>query len=611
MEKFSPVSFYNVDIKDGFWKRRMELNENVTIYSVRDRFRDTGRFEAFRFNWKKGSDIPQPHIFWDSDVAKWMESVAFILAKKDVPELRADVNELISLMEKNQQEDGYFNIAHTVVHPELRFKIRDNHELYCLGHFIEAAVAWKTATGCDRLINIVDKYIDLVIRVFCEEKSACFVTPGHEEIELALIKLFRLTENRKYLDLAMFFINERGKKKEYMPDWCNSSYNQSHLPVRQQKEAMGHAVRACYLYSALADAAKETGDEELFRTCKTLFDDIVYRKMYITGGIGSSHRGEAFTVAYDLPNDTAYAETCASISLMMFADRMKDLELDSVYADIVEREIYNGIISGISLDGKAFFYENPLEINLSDRTRHTSLSNNNEHLPITKRQEVFSCSCCPPNITRFFAGIGDKIFSEGENSVFVHQFISCKASIGELDVDIDTKYPTDGKINISVKHGKGKYIYVRIPDWCKSYSISADYEIVGGYAKIQITDEEFSFSADFLMEPRFIVGSSRVRATAGKTALMYGPVVYCMEKCDNPDVEHWEIRLDTGSIPSVKFDEYFGCNTLTAEAYIAEKSDRLYSDFSDKKEEKTTVRLIPYFGFANRVETDMAVWLNA
>lgn len=610
MEKFSPVSFLNVDIKEGFWKNRMEINETVTVYSVRDRFRDTGRFEAFKFNWKEGSDIPKPHIFWDSDVAKWMESVAFIISKKENPELKADVEELISLMEKNQQEDGYFNVFHTVVQPENRFRIRDNHELYCLGHFIEAAVAWKTATGCDRLINIVDKYIDLVIKVFCEEKSAGFVTPGHEEIELALIKLYRFTKNKKYLDLALFFINERGRHEESESSWANPSQTQSHLPVREQKEAMGHAVRACYLYSAMADAAKETDDEELFETCKALFDDIVNKKMYITGGIGSSHHGEAFTVAYDLPNDTAYAETCAAIALMMFSDRMKDISLDSRYADAVEREIYNGIISGISLDGKAFFYENPLEINLSDRKRHISMKNPPVRLPVTQRQEVFSCSCCPPNLTRFFANIGDRIFSTGEDSILLHQYISCDAKIGDANIRIRTKYPAGGKVEIDISKAKGKNFYIRIPGWCKKYNISENSEIVGGYAKILISSEEFSVTVDFIMDPCFYVSNSAVRAAAGKAALMLGPVVYCMEKYDNPDNDHRTVRLDTAAVPEITYDDFFGCNTLTVQAFIAKRSESLYVSADERKEEITTVKLIPYFGFANRSESDMAVWLR-
>ncbi len=610
MEKFTPVSLSNIKVKDGFWKKRIDLNKNVTIYSVRDRFRETGRFEAFKFNWKKDSDLPQPHIFWDSDVAKWMESVAYILLDENIPELRRDVEELISLMEKNQQKDGYFNIAHTVVIPELRFRIRDNHELYCLGHFIEAAVAWQIATGSDRLINIVDKYIDLVIRVFCNEKSAMFVTPGHEEIELALIKLYRFTQNKKYLDLAMFFINERGQKDEYVPDWCNSSYNQSHIPVRQQKEAFGHAVRACYLYSAMADAAKETDDEKLFKACKTLFDDIIYKKMYITGGIGSSHHGEAFTVAYDLPADTAYAETCASIALMMFADRMKDISLDSKYADIVEREIYNGIISGISLDGKSFFYVNPLEINLTDRCRHTSVTNVKHNLPLTRRQEVFSCSCCPPNITRFFASIGDKIFSSGENALFIHQYIACDAAIGDAVVNVATEYPTDGNVKISVSNAKGQYLYIRIPGWCKDFNISEAYEIIGGYAKILISSECFCLSADFSMSPVFYLSNSSVRATSGKAAVMLGPIVYCFEKAYNPGLDHWSFRLDTSNKPVIEYDDAFGCNVLFTEVLKEKQSDNLYIRADEREEVKATVKLIPYFGFANSDESDMAVWMN-
>lgn len=610
MEKFIPVSYLNVEIKDGFWKNRIDINKAVTIYSVRDRFIDTGRFEAFKFNWKEGSDIPKPHIFWDSDVAKWMESVAYILGKEDVPELKENVIELIALMEKNQCSDGYFNISHTVVQPENRFKIRDNHELYCLGHFIEAAVAWKEATGCDRLIKIVDKYIDLVIRVFTVEKSADFITPGHEEIELALIKLYRLTKTRKYLELALFFINERGKTEEYVPDWCNSSYNQSHMPVRQQKEAFGHAVRACYLYSALADAAKETDDKELFDACKAIFDDIVKRKMYITGGIGSSRHGEAFTIAYDLPNDTAYAETCASIALMMFSDRMKDIELDSRYADTVEREIYNGIISGVSLDGKAFFYENPLEINLSDRTRHTSMSRTAQPLPITRRQEVFGCSCCPPNITRFFSSIGDKIFSTGENSVIIHQFIACEADFDGKKVKLETVYPVDGKVRINIKNATGEKLYIRIPGWCKKLAVSENYEKTGGYMKISVNSDDFDVYVNFEMTPAYYITSSAVRANVGKAAVMMGPVVYCMEEAYNKGTAHYSVRLNLKCIPSVKYDEAFCCNILNVKAYKVIQSEALYITPDEREEEETEITLIPYFGFANREESDMAVWLN-
>lgn len=610
MNKLTPVSFKDVVIKDGFWKKRIELNENVTIYAVRDRFIETGRFEAFRFNWTEDSSLPKPHLFWDSDVAKWMESVAYILAKKDVPELRQNVEELISLMEENQGEDGYFNIAHTVVHPELRFRIRNNHELYCLGHFIEAAVAWKTTTGCDRLIKVVDKYIDLVIKVFCEEKSAGFVTPGHEEIELALIKLYRLIPDKKYLRLAMFFLEQRGKREEDLADWCNTSYSQSHLPVRELRQATGHAVRAGYLYCAMADAAKETDDSELFEACKALFEDIVNKKMYITGGVGSSHFGEAFTVAYDLPNDTAYAETCASIALMMFADRMKDTDPDSVYADIVEKEIYNGILSGISLDGKAFFYENPLEINVSDRSRHTSMLKVNERLPITRRQEVFNCSCCPPNLTRFFENLPGSIFSASQDAIYLHQFISCEAKIDEAIVSVETQYPVKGKVDVNIINGEGKWIYIRIPSWCKKCDFSAEGEVIKGYKKVYVDSQDFSVSFELDITPRFCSSNPLVRANSGKTAVLSGPVVYCFEKQDNPELEHWTFRLDVDSVPEAVIDDYFGCNVLMADAYSEEITEALYSENCPCTEQKVKVKLIPYFGFANRNECDMAVWLR-
>lgn len=610
MENFSPVSFADVEIKDGFWRRRIDINENVTIYSVRDRFRDTGRFEAFKFNWKEGSDIPKPHIFWDSDVAKWLESVAYILAKKEDKELRENADELISLMEKNQCEDGYFNIAHTVVFPEERFKIRDHHELYCLGHFIEAAVAWKLHTGCDRLLNIVDKYIDLVIRVFCEEKSAVFVTPGHEEIELALIKLYRLTGVKKYLDLCKFFIDERG----YHPDehdigWCNNSYNQSHLPVREQREAMGHCVRACYLYSAMADLYRETGDEALLTACKAIFKDITERKMYISGGIGSSHHGEAFTVPYDLQPDIAYNETCAAISLMMFSDRMKDIETDSVYADTVERELYNGFIAGLSLDGRAFFYENPLEIRLSDRGVHTSLSRDPDHFPITQRVEVFGCSCCPPNVTRFIETVGERAYSVSDEGLAVHQFIASSVRAGQWEAEVKTGFPRDGRVSISVRGMKGKSILVRLPYWCDEFSADREYSRENGYARFVADSDEFTVCIDMNMKVKFYHADTRVSACAGKTAVMYGPVLYCAEAVDNGEGLFNLSVLKNGNY-NVVFAPEFNANILEIDGLRREYTASLYSSEDDYKDIPVRIKLIPYFAFANRGESDMTVWLN-
>ncbi len=610
MDHLTPVSYKDVDITGGFWAYRQKLNREVTIYSVRDRFEDTGRFKAFEFTWTKGSDEPKPHYFWDSDIAKWLESAAYIIAKNPDDKLLRKVDEVIDLIEKNQQPDGYFNIYHTIVEPELRFKDRSHHELYCLGHLIEAAVAYLEATGSDRFIKILDKYIDLVIRVFTVEKSAAFVTPGHEEIELALIRLYRARPDKKYLDLAAFFINERGQRDEDCYDWGNGSYNQSHLPVREQREVMGHCVRACYLYSGMADAAKETGDAELLTACRALFDDIVSKKAYITGGIGSSHRGEAFTTAYDLPNDTAYAETCAAISLSFFADRMKDIDLDSKYADTVERVMYNGMLSGVSLDGRAFFYENPLEINLADRTRHTSVRDG-DRLPITQRLEVFGCSCCPPNVTRYIAALGSSVLSYDADRIVLHQFMPIEASVGGASISVRTAYPLDGKIQITLRGAKGKKLLARVPGWCEKSSFSRERSTLRGYAVFEVDSDEFTLDAEFVMKPALYRAHPSVRADAGAAAVGYGPVIYCAEGVDNGS-ELYDIRLEADANAEVKYDPYFGVNVLSLGATRTDKKSvgGLYYFASAARRVKTEVRLIPYFAFANRGESDMRVFLE-
>ena len=472
-------------------------------------------------------------------------------------------------------------------------------------------MAWYNATGRDRFINILDKYIDLVIRVFTVEKSASFATPGHEEIELALFKLYRLRGDRKYFDLAMFFLNERGVNEENIAEWCTGKYHQSHLPVREQLTAEGHSVRACYLYSGMADAAKETGDQEMLAACRELFHDITMRKMYITGGVGSSHCGEAFTIPYDLPNDTAYAETCAAIALSFFADRMKDIDFDSKYADIVEREMYNGVLSGLSLDGKAFFYENPLEINLADYTRHTSV-NDHDRLPITQRLEVFGCSCCPPNVTRYLASLGGSVFSVKEDVICVHQFMELNASVNGAEIAMETNYPNDGKIRLTVAGAKGRKLYVRVPGWCKDHSFSAPYEMQHGYAVIDLNENVFVLDVEFIMKPVFYAANPAVRADAGKTALQYGPVVYCLESADN-GAELYDLSVDTEGVPEIEYNPYFGVNMIALPAVRTDKEKfaSLYQLAKPVATVPAKAKFIPYFAFANRGESDMTVWFRS
>lgn len=610
MKQFQPVCYLQTDITGGFWRQKQDLIRSVTMGVVYDRFSETGRFRAFDCDWHEGGDAPKPHIFWDSDIAKWMESAAFLLAKQPDDALQSRVEDVIDKIEAHQCADGYFNLFHIAVEPENRFRFRDRHELYCLGHLIEAGVAYFEATGCDRLLQILDRYIDLVIRVFTVERSAAFTTPGHEEIELALIKLWRLRKDRKYLDLALFFLNERGLRDENDLTWCRREYNQSHLPVRQQRTAEGHCVRACYLYTAMADAAKETGDEALFDACRALFNDIVNRKMYVTGGVGSSHCGEAFTVPFDLPNDTAYAETCASIALSMFADRMKLIDLDAKYADIVELEMYNGVLAGLSLDGRSFFYENPLEINLSDRTRHTS-TYDKDRLPITQRLEVFDCSCCPPNVTRHIASIGGSLYSAAENTICVHQFMQSTAEVDGVEIQMETNYPLGGHVRLTLRGAKGKQLLVRVPGWCRKSTFSAPCSVQRGYAALDVPDDDFTLEIEFSMEPLFLAAHPAVRANAGKAALQYGPLVYCLEAVDNGEAL-FDLTVDPAGEAVVAPDAFCGANVITLPGFRAAPSAEapLYRPLGSEKREAMPVRFVPYYAFANRGESDMTVWFR-
>lgn len=604
---YNQISFDSVDIKDGFWADRQKLNHSVTIHSVRDRFTDTGRFEAFKFNWQEGKPN-KPHFFWDSDVAKWLESVAYIIQKEPDPLLEAQVDEVVDLIAEHQGEDGYFNIYFTVCEPEKRFTDRDKHELYCAGHLTEAAVAYYNATGKDKFLKCMCRYIDYIEKVFKIDGSAAFQTPGHEEIELALVRLYHCTGEKRYLELSKHFIDKRGCQEEVPEDfWAKDIYYQSHKPCREQTEAVGHSVRACYLYSGMADIALEYDDAELLNACEKIFDDIYYKKMYITGGIGQSHHGEAFTVSYDLQNGNAYTETCAAIALVYFASRMQKLKLDSRFGDVIERAIYNGIISGISLDGKSFFYENPLEILLSEHGRNISVKNSDDRHPITQRLEVFGCSCCPPNITRFIASIGNYIYGSNDDTIFIHQYISSEAQINSVTVHQKSGYPYDGKIIIKTEHGSGKKLALRVPDYSKDkFKISAEYEIKNGYAFITLDDTEIT--VEFDVTPKRIFANPLVDSDAGKCAIAAGPLIYCAEGVDNGGrVRKFRIpeRLDY----RFESNETLGAKDIIIKAEKAVDTDALY--YFDKKYEVADMKLIPYFAFANRGESDMAVWLNA
>jgi len=598
------IDFKSVDITGGYWADKQRLNREVTLGAVWDRFSETGRIGSLKCRWYEGNNsVPKPHIFWDADVAKLLEGIAYVLEKTEDSELERKLHEAVSDIEANQWEDGYINSCFTVVNPEARLTRRRDHELFCLGHLIEAAIAYEDATGSDKLLNCVKRYIDLVERVFITEGYAPFKTPGHEEIELALLNLYEYTRDEKYLNMAKFFIDERGKGENGAAyGYITLKYGQNHLPCREQETAEGHAVRGLFLYAAMVHFSRLTGNTELFSACQKIFSDMTEHKMYITGGLGSSYLGEAFTVPYDLPNQRAYAETCASIAMAYFCSQMSDADRSAVYADIIERELYNGIMSGISLDGDKFFYENPLEINLKYQKRNVAWSEK-EHLPITQRVKVFGCSCCPPNLVRFIASVGNYIYSLDNKNVYVNQFMESEAECDGVKICQKTDFPRSGKVTIEVD-GAEK-LYVRIPSWCREFTLDCPYTLEDGWAVI---DSPETVSVDFKIKPYLVGARSEVSNNIGRAAVQYGPFVYAFEGIDNIENLH-SLYIDKALEYTSEYSEYFSADILKFKGYRRITDTSLYSEYTENFED-FTLTAIPYAGFANRGESDMIVWVK-
>ena len=605
------ISFENLSVNKGLWKELQQKNVDVTIHSVKKRFYETGRFDAFACDWEEGKDN-KPHFFWESDIAKWIEGVSYILMSENYDKEKISsfiplIDEVVDRIEANQLENGYFNVFHIVIEPENKWLIRKRHELYCAGHMIEAAIAYKKATGKEKFLKCMIKYVEHIYKVFVEDGSAAFMTPGHPEIELALVKLYNETGIKKYLELSEFFIDNRGNNDKDLADdvpFEQRAYDQSHLPVRKQFTADGHSVRACYLYCAMADLALINNDNELAEACKALFKNIIEKRMYITGGIGSTYNGEAFTMDYDLPNRYAYNESCAAISLAMFALRMQLIDNNSVYADIIEKIIYNGGISGISLSGNRFFYENPLELSkpLSDQ-ENKYMAHYKKRLALRTRAAVFECSCCPPNINRFFASIGDYVLSEDDDYVYINQFVDCNAKLGDDEIRIITNYPVDG--NVKIVYNGEKKLAVRMPGWCKKCTVNSEYTLTNGYMLFENTKE---LEIEFDMPVVMMRSATDVLDNNGKVAVQRGPVVYCIESVDNGEGLGDLFVLSDGEF-KVLPDELTGLCKIEAEGVRISRQENIYEQYKADFE-KCPIKFIPYFAFANRGDCEMKVWVN-
>ena len=560
-----PVSKKKVTITDNFFGFYTRLaRETMIPYQwevLNDRVIDAEPSHAVK-NFKIAAGLEKGDfygfVFQDSDVAKWLEAVGYSLMTHPDPELEKTADEIIDLIEKAQCPDGYLDTYYIINKNEKRWSnLCECHELYCAGHLIEAAVAYYEATGKDKLLKIACRFADLIDSVFGPEEGKIKGYPGHQEIELALVKLYKVTKNPKYLKLSTFFINERGKEPNYfiyewehvrgkVSHWSRREEpapnlnNQAHKPARQQEKAVGHAVRAVYMYSAMADIAYETADNELFEALKRLWRNITQRQMYITGGIGSTRHGEAFTFDYDLPNDTIYAETCASIGLVFFAHRMLKMHLSGEYGDVIEKVLYNLLPGSMSLNGREFFYVNPLEVWPKACDKDPG-----KHHVKPVRQKWFSCACCPPNIARLLTSLGDYIYSVNRDTLFTHLYIG-----GEVETEIcnskvlirqNSKYPYQGEVNLTVLVDEplNFNLALRIPSWCWNYELyingqKQNYETKGGYA---ILNEKWNNGDNVKiimdMPVEIMASNPKVRENAGKVCIMRGPLVYCIEEVDN------------------------------------------------------------------------------
>ncbi|MBE7067721.1 MAG: glycoside hydrolase family 127 protein [Clostridiales bacterium] len=589
-------------ITDGFWANRQKINAENTIPAVYNRFKETGRFDALKCEKK---ETPS-HVFWDSDAAKWLESAAYLLSRKEDKQIRAWYDEAVEDICKNQREDGYFNSYFQVYAPEKIFTARHDHELYCAGHLFEAAVAGKKYLNDDRLLKFSEKYVDYIYERFVEKQDTAFLTPGHQEIELALLKLYELTGKEKYKELSSYFLEKRANNEKDLNDdilerWGGIDITLTGTPIRKQTEAFGHAVRAMYLYIAMADMARITGDEELRKVTERLFESVTENKMYITGGIGSTNHAERFTVPYHLPNETSYAETCAAVGLAFFCDRMQKLTGEAKYGHVFERVLYNGILSGISLDGESFFYVNHMEFQTScDLLLKDGRANPN-------RQKVFNTSCCPPNISRFIEQLPSFIWyaDEEKNELILSQYISSSLSNDFVDASITSSFPQSGKVCVKVNSkGKNITLKLRIPHWCdKKFENAKD-----GYLVYEGVFNGEEICVDFDMRVRRTFANAHAWENTGKTAVTYGPIVLCAEGQDN-DVNLGRIAIGcTKDAVVEKTDDDFAIR-VTIPAYTIKNAKSLYT-FDSPEYEEHSLRMVPYFTWSNRGVNDMRIWFS-
>jgi DUF1680 family protein len=626
----------------GFWVDRVAATAEKTVPILQLRCDEAGMFDQvdparpvpeqrIPFSTAFGGGKVRPvggnvtaQMYWDSDVAKMVEAAAFGLALRRDDAVEAMIDRIVDMYEALQQADGYLNSWYIRMQPGKRWtNLRDCHELYCAGHLIEAAVAYYQATGKRRFMDVMGRYVDHIAGMFGTEPDKRRGYCGHEEIELALVKLARATGEQRHLDLARYFIDERGRQPHYFLVEAEEraeepgrfahgtfEYNQSHVPVREQTKVVGHAVRAMYLYSAVADLVTEYGDDALRTMLDAVWNDLVTKRLYVTGGLGPSADNEGFTTDFDLPNESAYAETCAAVGLVFWASRMLGFGADGRYADVMEQALYNGALSGVSLDGTRFFYENPLE------------SRGNHH-----RWSWHRCPCCPPNLARLIVSVGTYAYGVGECEIAVHLYGESEArlDLGGKVVRLSqrTQYPWDGSILITLglEEPTAFVLLLRIPAWCRDATLTVNGEAVDpaavlhrGYARLERTwNSGDRVEITFDLTVQRLYAHPNVRQNRDRVALRRGPLVYCLEGTDHP-VPLNRISLSRDAAFEARFEQDLLGGVVTLQASAAAESDEDWPHTLYRSEPPRTgpvrIKAVPYYAWDNRDPGEMLVWLR-
>jgi DUF1680 family protein len=629
--RFQPLDQTRVSITEGFWGGKQQLVGEVTLFHVFDQMRHQGQLDALRLDQRMHRGRQESNswywggsIFWDSDVAKWLEAASAYLQHHADDKLEAHVDGTIQLLADAQQSDGYLNSHILTWRPRHRFKnLRDLHELYCAGHLIEAGVVHRLATGKETLLNVVTRLADYLVTVFGAGSGQLPGYCGHPEIELALIRLYRLTGEERYLNLSRFFVEQRGKLPHYFdreaverldavpfrPNHPISpyAYMQAHQPLRQQQQVVGHAVRAVYLYSAAADLAYELKDEELAGVCKKLWEDLCHSKLYLTGGLGSAAENEGFTKDYDLPNLESYAETCAAIGLLLWAHRMVHLDLDSRYTDMMERSLYNGVLAGLGVDGKSFFYHNPLA---SDGSHH-------------RVTWPWWCPCCPANLARLILSLSGYLYSSGSNAIVIHHYISSKARFSidgqEASLSAKSNVPFDGAASVRFEETPGTSfeVILRVPGWAGGHYFAVNGKeivpsIANGYATIsRLWNSGDEITAQFQMPVQAHYSHYEVAGNRGRVAISRGPLIYCAEEADNGGaLDQLAINPEVAAEVGKEDSKIGEIASLSVSGSKEEQHDGSLYSLSVPATKPCAIKMIPYYLWDNRSPGEMLVWLR-